>query len=54
VNGVSAVKQAHLRVLHERACGLRAGFKTFRIGWVPREWNLEADQLVGDALALVP
>jgi ribonuclease HI len=50
VNGSSAVKQAHLRELHERACGLRAGFKTFRIGWVPREWNLEADQLVRDAL----
>ena len=50
VNGVSAVKQAHLQELHERACGLRAGFKSFRIGWVPREWNVEADQLVRDAL----
>jgi ribonuclease HI len=54
VNGVSAVKQPHLRELHERACGLRAGFKTFRIDWVPREWNVEADQLVRDALAVVP
>jgi ribonuclease HI len=52
VNGASAVKQGHLRKLHERACGLRAGFKTFRIGWVPREWNAEADQLVRDALAV--
>ena len=50
VNGVSAVKQAHLQELHERACGLRAGFKSFRLGWVPREWNAEADQLVRDAL----
>lgn len=50
VNGVSAVKHAHLQELHERACGLRAGFKSFRIGWVPREWNVEADQLVRDAL----
>jgi ribonuclease HI len=48
------VKQAHLRELHEQACSLRAGFKSFRIGWVPREWNLEADQLVRNALALVP
>jgi hypothetical protein len=48
------VKREHLRVLHEQACGLRAGFKTFRIGWVPREWNLEADQLVRDALGAVP
>ena len=50
VNGVSAVKQAHLSELHEVASGLRAGFKSFRISWVPREWNAEADQLVRDAL----
>ena len=54
VNGASAVKQPHLQELHEQVCDLRAGFKTFRIGWVPREWNLEADQLVRDALAEVP
>ena len=51
VNGVSAVRQAHLHELHEVASGLRAGFKSFRISWVPREWNAEADQLVRDALA---
>ena len=51
VNGVSAVKQAHLHELHEVASSLRAGFKSFRISWVPREWNAEADQLVRDALA---
>ena len=51
VNGVSAVKQAHLRELHQDASDLRAGFKSFRISWVPREWNAEADQLVRDALA---
>jgi ribonuclease HI len=50
VNGVSAVRQAHLQKLHEVASGLRAGFKSFRISWVPREWNAEADQLVRDAL----
>jgi ribonuclease HI len=50
VNGVSAVRQAHLHELHQVACGLRAGFESFRISWVPREWNLEADQLVRDAL----
>jgi ribonuclease HI len=54
VNGVSAVKHDHLRVLHERARGLRAGFTSFRIGWVPREWNLEADRLVREALEEVP
>lgn len=50
VNGDSAVKQPHLQELHKRACRLRAGFKSFRISWVPREWNAEADQLVRDAL----
>jgi ribonuclease HI len=50
VNGVSAVRQPHLHELHEVASGLRAGFKSFRISWVPREWNAEADQLVRDAL----
>jgi ribonuclease HI len=50
VNGASAVKQPHLQELYQRACGLRAAFKSFRIGWVPREWNAEADQLVRDAL----
>lgn len=50
VNGVSAVRQAQLHELHEVASGLRAGFKSFRISWVPREWNAEADQLVRDAL----
>ncbi len=54
VNGDSAVRQAHLHELHEVASGLRAGFKSFRISWVPREWNLEADQLVRDALAVIP
>jgi ribonuclease HI len=50
VNGVSAVRQAHLRELHQDASDLRARFKSFRISWVPREWNAEADQLVRDAL----
>ena len=54
VNGVSAVKQAHLRELHEVASGLVALFKSIRISWVPRERNAEADQLVRDALAVIP
>ena len=51
VNGVSAVRQAHLSELHRDASGLVALFKSFRISWVPRELNAEADQLVRDALA---
>ena len=54
VNGVSAVRQAHLSELHEEASGLLARFKSFRISWVPRELNAEADRLVRDALAEVP
>ena len=50
VNGVSAVRTAHLSGLHEQARGLVAQFKSFRISWVPRELNAEADRLVNDAL----
>jgi ribonuclease H / adenosylcobalamin/alpha-ribazole phosphatase len=51
VNGVRRVREPRLREPHERASGLRAEFKSFRISWVPRGWNAEADQLVRDALA---
>jgi ribonuclease HI len=50
VNGVSAVRQAHLIELHDVATSLVALFKSFRISWVPREMNAEADRLVNDAL----
>ena len=50
VNGVSAVRQAHLKELYEEARSLVAQFKSFRISWVPRELNAEADRLVNDAL----
>jgi ribonuclease HI len=50
VNGVSAVRQAHLHELYKEARGLVAQFKSIRISWVPRELNAEADRLVKDAL----
>jgi ribonuclease HI len=50
VNGVSAVRQAHLKELYGEARSLVAQFKSFRISWVPRELNAEADRLVNDAL----
>jgi ribonuclease HI len=50
VNGVSAVRRAHLGELHSEARRLVALFKSFRISWVPREMNAEADRLVRDAL----
>ena len=50
VNGVSAVRQPHLRELHKVASSLVGLFVSFRISWVPREMNTEADRLVNDAL----
>src|SRR5829696_7532448 len=50
VNGVSAVRQAHLKELYEAARSLVAQFKSCRVSWVPRELNAEADRLVNDAL----
>lgn len=49
VNGRSKVKQAHLVPLHEEACGLLERFD-YRVCWVPREMNAEADGLVRSAL----
>ena len=54
VNGVSAVRQAHLAELHEVASGLLALFVNYRISWVPRKMNEEADRLVNDALGAPP
>ena len=50
VNGVSAVKREHLGELHKHVRALVPLFASFRICWVPREMNTEADQLVRDAL----
>ena len=50
VNGHSAVRHANLSKPHEVASSLKAQFKSFRISWVPREMNAEADRLVNDAL----
>jgi ribonuclease HI len=50
VNGVSAVRQAHLGELHEAVSSLVALFVSIRISWVPRKMNAEADRLVKDAL----
>ena len=50
MNGISAVRQAHLSALHEAANSLFALFASYRVSWVPREMNVEADRLVRDAL----
>jgi probable phosphoglycerate mutase len=49
LSGRSRVKEAHLGALHSKALGLLDLFD-YRISWVPREWNLAADQLVRNAL----
>lgn len=54
VNGVSAVRQAHLSELHKEARCLVDQFKSFRVSWVPRELNVEADRLVRDILGTQP
>jgi ribonuclease HI len=54
VNGKSAVRHANLSELHEVASSLAVRYKSFRISWVPREMNAEADQLVKDALDVDP
>ena len=51
MSGVSAVRQTHLRELHEVARELKAQFASIRISWVPREMNVEADCLVKKALS---
>jgi probable phosphoglycerate mutase len=51
VNGDCAVKEPHLRELHDDVTALRAQFKSVRISWVPREMNAEADRLVRDTLS---
>lgn len=51
VNGFSKVKEPRLRTLHDVVDDLVGRFKSIRFAWVPREWNVEADQLARDALS---
>jgi ribonuclease H / adenosylcobalamin/alpha-ribazole phosphatase len=51
MNGFSAVKQPHLVEWHERAEELKAEFTSFRVSWVPREMNVEADRLARKAVS---
>lgn len=50
MNGRAAVKQAHLENLHHAARNLCGEFKSIRISWIPREWNVVADGLANKAL----
>ena len=50
VAGALPLPGPHLGRARKEAKGLVDQFKSFRISWVPRELNVEADRLVNDAL----
>jgi ribonuclease HI len=52
VRGEYKVRHPDLIPLHAKAVGIIAGFRTFKIGHVPRAKNKEADTLVNRALNL--
>lgn len=45
IQQASEVRADHLRNLHEEATRLLKEFTNYRISWVPRAWNKEADVL---------
>lgn len=53
MNDRSTIKKPELRELHAVAKGLAMEFESFRLSWVPRELNPEADQLVREALRAI-
>ena len=54
MNGRSLVKEAQLIKLHSVAQVITAEFKSIRLSWIPREMNVEADQLARKALSQGP
>jgi ribonuclease HI len=50
VNGNSKVREAHLAPLHSKVEDQLRDFKSWRIAWIPREMNREADALASKAL----
>ena len=53
VRGEYKVRHPDLLPLHAQAVRLIAGFRKFKIGYVPREKNKDADKMVNRALNLV-
>jgi ribonuclease HI len=49
VNGRAKVRREHIRPLHAEACSLLQKFANYRVSWVPRKWNAEADALATKA-----
>ena len=54
MNGRYKVRDPHLKLLHELASHLAAGFAVCRIEHVPREQNRRADRLAAKAVAQRP
>lgn len=48
VNGLWE-RRGNLRQLCEEACEILKRFKGWQVSWVPREWNVMADELVNKA-----
>jgi ribonuclease HI len=51
MNGLSAVKHEDLKALNKSAREVVASFASFRVSWIPREMNIEADRLARKALS---
>ena len=45
LNGVWAVKAAHLHDYHQEVLAQSMSFEPFEIGWIPREQNSAADEI---------
>jgi ribonuclease H / adenosylcobalamin/alpha-ribazole phosphatase len=50
VNDRAKVVKEHIRPLHAEACSLLDEFSNYRVSWIPRKWNAEADELANKAL----
>ena len=50
IEGSYRVKQAHLQELHRQALALLQNFEAFKIEYIPREKNKQADRLANEAM----
>ncbi len=50
INGLWKVKDSKLKILHEEVKNLIPNLEEFKIGYVPRNRNVEADRLANEAI----
>ena len=50
INGLWKVKDSKLKILHEEVKNLISNLEEFKIGYVPRNRNVEADRLANEAI----